>query len=150
MWRSKKFVLLALLAAVLLVGSIGGVAFAQTENGDESQPKARSGALLDKVCEIYNANPDRPSDIDCDILKAAFAQARSEMRPEAMKNRFEMRPEAMQNRLQNLIDEGKITQEQIDALKEWREARPDLLPDGLGFKGRGGFRGMGEPCVPPE
>jgi len=147
MWRSKKFVVFALLAAVLLVGSISGVAFAQTENGDDSQPKARYGALLDKVCEIYEQKTGAV--IDQEVLKGAFAQARSEMRPEILQNRREMGPEAMQNRLQNLVDEGKITQEQIDALKEWREAPPDL-PDGFGFKGRGGFRGMGGPCAPAE
>jgi len=176
MWRSKKFVLVALLAAVLLVGSIGGVAFAQTENGDESQPKARCGALLDRVCEIYEQKTGDV--IDQEVLKDAFAQAQSEMRPEAIKNRFEMRPEALQNRLQNLIDEGKITQEEADQYKAWLQARPDMeqfrqqpkewqrpdtppelkewwearpdIPVGFGFRGHGGFRGMGGPCAPAE
>ena len=79
MWRSKKLIIVAVLAAVMLAGSISGVALAQTENGDDSQPGARFGALLEKVCAIYNANPDRTSDIDCDLLEAAFADARSQM-----------------------------------------------------------------------
>jgi len=168
MWRSKKFIIAAVLAAVLLAGSIGGVVLA-ADNGDDSQPKARCGALLDKVCEIYNANPDKPGDIDCALLKDAFAQAASEMRPKALQNRGEMKPEdmpnrpemgpeAMKNRLQSLVDEGKITQEQAralqewwearpnvptqeqaDALKKWMEARPDV-PVGFGFPGgHGGF-----------
>jgi len=137
MWRSKKFIVIALAAGVLIIGSISGVALA-ADNVDDSQPKARCGAMLDKVCEIYNANPDRPSDVDCDILKAAFDEARQTMRTEAM-----------QNHLQNLINEGKITQEQVDALKEWRDARPDV-PNIFGFKGRGGFHGMGGPWSPAE
>ena len=41
MWRSKKFIIIAVIAAVVLVGSIGGVVLAQTGNGDESQPQAQ-------------------------------------------------------------------------------------------------------------
>ena len=137
MWRSKKFIVIALVAGVLIIGGISGVALA-ADNVDDNQPKARYGAMLDKVCEIYNANPDRPGDVDCDILKAAFDEARQSMQTEAM-----------QNHLQNLINEGKITQEQVDALKEWRDARPDA-PNIFGFKGRGGFHGMGGPCAPAE
>jgi hypothetical protein len=157
MWRSKKFVVVALLAAVLLVGSIGGVAFAQTENGDESQPKTRCGDLLDKVCEIYEQNTGVT--IDQEALKDAFSQAqgemknRFEMRPQALQNRPEMGPEAMQNHLQNLVDKGKITQEQADALQEWWEARPDVTV-GFGFPGgHGGFHpapGMGGLYAPAE
>ena len=32
MWRSKKFIIVALLAVVVLVGSIGGVVLAQTKS----------------------------------------------------------------------------------------------------------------------
>ena len=148
MWRSKKFIIFSVLAAVLLFGSIGGIALA-ADNGGDNQPKARCGALLDRVCEIYNANPDRPSDIDCNTLKAAFAEVRDEIRPEALQNRREMGPVDPQDRLQNLISEGKITQEQVDALQEWRDARPDV-PEGFGFKGHSRFRGMDVTCAPTE
>ena len=47
MWRRKKIIIIGLLATVLLVGSAGGVTFAQTENGDDSQPKT----LLERVAE---------------------------------------------------------------------------------------------------
>jgi len=44
MWPSKKFVLVPLLAVVVLVGSIGGVAFAQKGNGGEDpRPKPDRG-----------------------------------------------------------------------------------------------------------
>jgi len=132
MWRRKKFLLVGLLAAVLLIGSIGGVALAQTENGDDSQPKT----LLARVAEILG--------IDQQKVEDAFAQAQSEMQTEAL-----------QNRLQNLVDQGEITQGEADQYLEWQQSRPDV-PVRLGFRGHGGFRGMVGPygwggrCVPTE
>ncbi|MFC1939658.1 hypothetical protein ACFLXO_03105 [Chloroflexota bacterium] len=105
MWRKKKVIIAVGLAAVLLVGSIGGVALAQTEDGDDSQPKA----LMTRVAEILG--------IDQQTLEDAFAQARSEMRDEAL-GRY----------LQGLVDEGKITQEEADQYKAWQQARPDMEP----------------------
>ncbi len=181
MWRSKKFIIAAVLAAVLLAGSVGAVALA-ADNGTDSQPKARCGALLDRVCAIYQQKTG--ATIDQEVLKAAFAQAASEMRPEAPQNRGEMKPgdmpkrpemgpEDMQGWLQNLVQQGKITQGQADEylkwwqsrpnmeqfqqqLKDWQQGRPDIppelkqwqearpdLPFVFGPRGHGGFPGMG-------
>lgn len=115
MWRNKKLIVIALLAAVLAVGSIGGIVLAQTENGDEGQPGSRYEALLDKVCGIYEANTG--TGIDSEQLILAFDQARKEMGDEAL-----------DNRLQNLIDQGEITQEEADQYKAWLQARPDTGP----------------------
>ena len=141
MWRRKKFIMVAVLAAVVLVGSIGGVVLA-ADNGEDSQPEAKCGAWLDRVREIYEQNTGVV--IDQEALEDAIAQARSEMHTEAL-----------QIRLQSLVDQGKITQEQADEYLKWQEARPDV-PAGFGFKGHGGFRGMGGmrgfggPCAPTE
>jgi len=155
MWRSKKFII-AVSVAVLLAGSIGGVVLAAgTEDG--SQPEARHGQFMDRVCEIYEQNTG--VSIDQEALKAAFTQAASQMRAEimqnrpeigreAMPNRPEIGPEAMQNRLQNLVEEGKITQEQMEALQEWWDSKPDF-PFDFGPTGHGKFRGMGGPCGQP-
>lgn len=139
MWRSKKFIVIAL-AAVLLVGSSVGIVLA-ADNGDEDgSPPVGHGALLDRVCEIYEDNTG--TTIDPQALQGAFAQARSEMRAEVM-----------QNRLQNLVEQGKITQDEADQYKEWWQARPDVAA-GFGFRGHGRFCGMGgplgwgRPCVP--
>ena len=107
MWRSKKFIV-ALLATVLVVGSIGGIALANTENGDDSQPET----LLDRVAEILVG---KGINITSEQLKEAFTQAQSEMRDEAL-----------DSRLQNLVKEGKITQEQADQYKAWLQERPDM------------------------
>ena len=148
MWRSKKFIVIGVLAIVVLAGSIGGVALANAE------PEARHGVLLDEVCAIYNANPDRPGDIDCDVLKDAFAEARSsQMCHEGMPNRGEMDPEAMQEtmleRLEALHDQGKITDDQYENMKTRMESMPDDMPR-FGFRGHGFPRFFGPPCEPAE
>ena len=139
MWRSKKFIIVAVLAAVMLAGTISGVVVA-ADNGDDSKPEARYEALLNRVCEIYQEKTGVT--IDQEALKDAFAQAQSEMQTEAL-----------ENYLQSLVEQDKITQAQADEYLEWWQAKPDVS-FGFGFGGRGGFRGMGGmrgfgwPCVP--
>ena len=142
MWRSKKFLLLALLVPAVLVGSMGGVALAQTDSANDTQPEARHEALLDRVAAIYEENTGVA--IDPEALKEAFAQANSEMRAEAL-----------ENRLQGLVDEGTITQEEAGQYLDWWQSKPDV-PVGFGSRGPGGFRGMcrlpggGGPSAPAE
>jgi len=83
----------------LLVGTIGGVALAQTENGDDSQPKT----LLARVAEKLGINQQE--------LEDAFTEAQSEMRDEAL-----------DSRLQSLVDQGKMTQAEADQYKAWLQA----------------------------
>lgn len=123
MWRRKKIIIIGLLVIVLLVGSISGVALAQTGSGSDTQSKT----LLARVAEILGIDQQRVED--------AFTQARSEMRNEAL-----------DNYLNNLVTEGKITQEQSDQYKTWQQARPDVpLPGPFGrFGDEGGMmRGGG-------
>ncbi len=225
MWRRKKFLLGALLAVALLVGTTTGVAFA-SGNGDESQAnqptvtevvptsvvrgqtldvvisgtnltgatavsfsgtgmtvnnylvdsatqitanvsiardaalgardvsvtnavgtgtlsggftvKTQQEALLDRACAIYEENTGVA--IDPEQLQVALDQARSEMQDEALKSW-----------LQNLVDEGKITQEEADQYLEWWQARPDITSPGTNGYGHGGGMnwGWGDPyCAP--
>jgi hypothetical protein len=131
MWRSKKFLLATILAVVVLLGTLGGVALAQTGNGDNSQPAAQHQALLDKVCTIYEQNTGTA--ISSEELQKAFTQAQSEMRDEAL-NTY----------LQGLVDKGTITQEQADQYKAWLKSKPDV-PLAPGFSGHGMHRGLGGP-----
>ena len=147
MWRSKKYIVIAVLAAVVLVGSIGGVVLA-ADNEDINPRKAHFDTMFDKVCEIYNANTD--TDIDRDALKDAFIQARSEMLPEDMPKFRKMDPEAMQDHLQELFDQGKITQEQFDEKKAWLESMSEGSPFRCGFRGMGRPHGFPGPCAPTE
>ena len=114
MWRSKKFIVIAVLAVVMLVGGIGGAVLA-ADDGDDSQPEARCGALWGKVSEIYEQKTGVA--LDQEALKVAFAQARSEIGAEAL-----------DSYLQNLVDQGKITQEEADQFKAWLQAKPDMEP----------------------
>lgn len=127
MWRSKKFIIVTVLAAVILTGSITGVALAQTGD-EENDPQAQQEALLDKVCRIYEENTGTA--IDAQALKDAFAQAQSEIRDEAL-----------DSYLQKLVEEGEITQEEADEYLEWWQSRPDSAI-GFGFMGHGGPMGM--------
>jgi hypothetical protein len=131
MWRSKKFIIIAVLAVVVLAGSIGGVALAQSGDENNSQPPAQQQTLLDKVCAIYQQNTGTA--IDSGELQKAFDQARSEMRDEAL-NSY----------LQGLVDKGKMTQEQADQYKAWLKSKPEVdIPLAPGFPGLGMHRGFG-------
>lgn len=117
MKRSKKIILIAVMAVVVLAGTIGGVALAQTEDEENSQPEAKGGAFLDRVCEIYNSeNPEAP--INCEALKDAFIQAGDEIKTEA-RDRIRQR----------LMDEGIMTEEQLDELEVWLKSRPEFPTD---------------------
>ncbi len=118
MSRRKRFVIIGLLAAVVLVGSLAGLALAQTV--DTVQPKT----LLARVATILG--------IDQQKLQDAVTQAQGQMRDEAL-----------DSYLKNMVDQGKVTQEQADQYKSWWQARPDtLLPGPLGRHfGFDGFRG---------
>lgn len=120
----KKRLVIALIAIATTVGITTGVVFAQDENEDAAQPETRHEALLERVCEIYEGNTGVA--IEPEALKDAFAEAQGEMMAEAMNNR-----------LDKLVEEGRITQEEADQIKEWRETRPEVsLPDVGQFGGR--------------
>lgn len=121
----KRKVLISVLAAVLvpvllLMG--GGVA---TVMADElpSPPEAEANGLLARVAQIL--------DIPQGDLVDAFEQSRQEMREEA-------RTRSLDRALEN----ERITQQEYDAIMEWREQRPDVLdcpiPDAFGASALGG------------
>jgi len=128
MWRSKKFVIIAILTVVVLAGILGGVAIASADDQNANQPQADGTKLLDKVAEIYQKNTGTA--IDPQELQKAFTEAQKEMRNEAL-----------DKYLNSLVDQGKITQDQAKQYKDWLNAKPDV-PFGPGFKG--GMRGFGK------
>jgi outer membrane murein-binding lipoprotein Lpp len=133
MWRRKRWLVVAVVAAVLvLAGTISGVALA-ADDTDTNQPAAQSEELWNRVAEIYQEKTG--TTLDLQALKDALAQVRSEQQTQAL-----------QDRLQELVQQDKITQEQADELLEWWQARPDVM-DGFGFKGTG-FGGMRGWCGP--
>ncbi len=145
MKRHKKGLLIAL-ATVLVLGLTAGAVSIAMADDDGTQTAKES--LYAKVAQIYEVNTG--DTINAVELEKAFSQARTELGIE-FKNRIQQRA----------IDEGKITQEQLDELKAWLESKPDMMteeykqwleskPEGLpfGFGERGaamkrGFIRMG-------
>jgi uncharacterized membrane protein len=130
MWRKRKWLIIAVLAAVivLVAGIIGGVAYAQssTTPTPSTIDTAKTG-IMARVAEILG--------IDQQKLQDAFNQAQKEQADAALTAR-----------LDSLVKAGKMTQAQADHYKKWWESRPDVAgqADGKGFMGgRGGM-----PCLP--
>jgi hypothetical protein len=143
--RKRKWFIPVLVVSLLLIGSIAGGAIvaAQDSSGNAED---QSQTLLERVCAIYEEQTGVT--IDSEQMKDALKQAREEMRDEAF-----------ENRLQNLVDEGKITEEEAGQLLEWWQSRPDVeLPlPGFGGPGPGGgimqgrgFQHWGGPCPVPD
>jgi len=148
MRKRKWFIPVVVVSVLLIAGIVGGVVVAGSDSSStteaQNQTTDRYQALLDRVCAIYEEGTGVA--IDSGQLKDALEQAQSEMRDEALKTW-----------LQDLVNEGKITQGEADQYLEWWQSRPDIeLPlPGLGGHGPeggmmrgGGFQPWGgPPCV---
>jgi len=108
MKNRKKLLIGVLVAAMALTGVLVGTISAD----DEANGNPR-GDLMARVAEILG--------IDQADVEAAFTQATEEMHAE----RQEQMKAAREARIQALIDEGVLTQEQVDEMEAWLEARPD-------------------------
>jgi hypothetical protein len=102
MKKITRFLLSSILAATMVVGTAGT---ALADDGQTSEGK--QDGLLARVAQILN--------VDVQKLKDAFKQALTELQAEKQNTR-----------LQNLVENGKLTQEQADQLKAWFDARPDI------------------------
>ncbi len=138
MWRSKKFIIIAVLAAVVLVGSVVGVASASTGIGttlrSTTLSNAASANITPRVAQILGIDPT--------TLQNAINQARQEQRDAAL-----------DKYLSDQVTAGKLSQAQADQYKAWLKAKPDVPAFGPGknfgmhrFGGRGGM--MGGWCTP--
>jgi len=148
MWRKRKFIIILLGTILIVAATISGVAMAQ-----DSEEISQSDSLLGRVAAILG--------IDQQTVEDAFNQAQAEMKEAAM-----------DKYLQNLVDEGKITEEEAAEYKGWLEARPDMTeyfdkmkdwmesrPDisdmprsktfGI-FRGRDGMRMFDGLCLPSQ
>lgn len=123
MWKTKKFIVIAVIVAVLLAGGIAGIALAKSNSGSSvnaptSQATSDNGTLMARVAQILG--------IDQSTLQNAFDQAQKDMASQAM-----------QNRLNSLVQQGKITQDQANQYEQWYQSRPDINVPGLGPNGAG-------------
>ena len=134
MWKSQKFILAAVLAAVMVIGSTAGVVLAQ----DEEQNPASQGprdALTTRVAEILG--------ISQQTLKDAFKQAISESRPEnppqqgrrdALTARVAEKLGIDQQELENATKEAitELRSENLDR-QDWRDALTARVAEKLGI-----------------
>jgi hypothetical protein len=118
LWKSKKFIFLAILAVVILAGSIGGIVYAQGEDEEEDVPTRIE--VLDRVAEKLGIDPQE--------LKDAFTEVIDEMQAEIQLKW-----------LDKAVEEGLITEEEAQEYSEWWAARPDIDFGGLGHRGTFGF-----------
>ena len=148
MKKRKWFIPVVVVSVLLIGGIVGGVVVAadDSSNNTESQTSGRFQELLDRACAIYEEKTSVA--IDSEQMKDALKQAREDMRDEAL-----------ENRLQNLVDDGKITEEEAAQLLEWWRSRPEVeLPlPGFGGPNAGGgimqgrgFQHPGGPCPVPD
>jgi polyhydroxyalkanoate synthesis regulator phasin len=96
---------------------------------DQTTPTDAYQALLDRACGIYEDNTGVA--IDSEQLKDALDQAQGELQQEAL-----------ESQLQNLVDQGQITQEEADQYLEWWQSRPDIQAPLPGLVGPGLGGGM--------
>ena len=120
---SKKMKVLVSVLVALLVLVVGGTAMVMAQ--EEPTPTAEAGAngLLARVAEIL--------DISKEDLTNAFKQAQQEMKQKAFIRR-----------LDKAVEQGRLTQDEADEIKEWWQQKPEvlgtsLLPRAFGFKALG-------------
>jgi len=135
MWKSQKFILAAVLAAVMVIGGTAGVVLAQ----DEEQNPASQGprdALTTRVAEILG--------ISQQTFKDAFKQAISESRPEnppqqgrrdALTARVAEKLGVEQQELENATKEAirELRSENLDR-QDWRDALTARVAGKLGVE----------------
>ncbi len=129
MWKGKRFIIVMGLAFAILAASLGGVALANDNSGEEGEAAARLEIMLGKVATNYFELTGE--ELDIEALQTAFGQARDEMRAEAL-----------QHHLDRLVEDGVITQDEADEYLEWRQSKPDISI-GFGLRGHDRFHGMG-------
>lgn len=115
MRKHKKVIFIALVAVLVVGATLGAVAIAQA---DDQTTQTVKETIYERVSKVYQANTGNA--INAAELQKAFTQAQKELATEAQDRMW-----------QKLIDEGKITQAQLDAYKKWLAARPELNTDAL-------------------
>jgi hypothetical protein len=148
--RKHKWFIPVVLSVVLIGGITGGVMVAADDSSgtvdQQNQLADRHQELLDRACAIYQENTGTA--IDSEQFKAALKQAQGELREEAL-----------ESHLQDLVENGKLTQEEADNYLEWWQSRPDIqvpLPglggpaSRVGMMLARGLRLWGGPCPGPD
>jgi hypothetical protein len=121
MWSDKRFIiiLVLLVVAIAVGGTLGGIALTRGNNNSRGQAL---NVGINRITGLLQPNSDNASGIQ-GLIKD-FEQARQEIKSEGL-----------DAYLQQLVKDGKITQEQADEIKSWFSARQNTPPS-LGNRGR--------------
>jgi hypothetical protein len=114
MWKRKKFIILGVvLAVVILVGATAGVAFAQT--GAAKTPVAQVTSAVAGFSDNLTARIAKILGIDQQKLDAAIKQANTDLQNQRL-----------DDYLNQLVQSGKITNDQANQYKTWLNSRPNI------------------------
>lgn len=126
----RRLVLATVLAAVLLLAIAGSAAFAATRSGKSPAPASESdanttlhGRLVEKVAARLG--------LDAATVQDAYEQAAKAVEQEARRKL-----------LDQLVESGRLSREQADALNAWLDSRPAALDRLPGIAGFPGIRGI--------
>ncbi len=115
----KRWLLVALLVGALALGIMGGTVLAQ---GGGNGPASPFKGFASRVAAILGLDETKVQD--------AMTQAAREMQDDAL-----------QQRLDDMVAQGRMTQEQADQMKQWYQSRPEGVSPGFPIGGRGSFGG---------
>ncbi len=118
--RKKRWLLVPVLVGLLTIGITAGVALAHGGGGDG---KSALDSFSNRVAAILGLEESQVRD--------AFTQAKEEARA-ANQAAKEAR---LQDKLDQMVEDGSITQEQADQYMEWLQSRPDGIRSLLGTRG---------------
>ena len=131
--RKRTKILVATLSLVLVIASVLGGTMVLAADPETTTTPTTTSTVTSVRDNFLNALAAKLN-ITVDELKSAIAEAKSETIDQMVKDR-----------LDNLVSQGKITQEEADQYLEWWQARPDIagldFGWGMGF-GKGFGRGM--------
>ena len=123
--RKKRWLLLSVVVGLLTVGITAGAVLAHGGSGDG---ESKLDSFASRVASILGLEESQVQD--------AFTQAKEEAR-EAKQAAQEAR---LQDKLNQMAEEGSITQEQADQYMEWVRSKPEGMPPLRGIRG---FSGQG-------
>jgi hypothetical protein len=127
MFKKRKWIIISILAAaiVVAVGVMGGAAYAKSNTAAAAAPTNPQKVLAEKVAAILG--------LDAAKVEAAITQAQKEINTERAAERLA----AEEARIDQMVKDGKLTEDQAAKLKAWLESKPDVaMPN---FDGNGGF-----------
>lgn len=126
----KLLVIIPALAALLLTGVIAGTAFAEDESSDDDS------STVSRFVEILAGKLD----IGEDELQTAVDETMEELKAE----RMAAREQKLRDKLDEMVEDGDITQDQADEYLDWYLNPPELASGDYGKKfafGKRGHRG---------